>query len=178
LLKLNTRACKVTLVVKKRRARDARETRRILLHLPRCQDSVFIAPWEDITNPNCPLLCLHLTLTLEKPPTVYAGVLFLRHVRRGKMSFLEPLRTLYSLDTLDSRLTTSSKTPSHKPDDSIAEAKLPGQSIVSKSNREQLLRVQPSRWNTKEFYFYYLCFLTIPFFMVKSVYDVSKGTTS
>ena len=151
-----------------------------LLHLPQCQDFVSIAPvYRDITNTNRrPLLCLDLTLTLERTTTVCSRVLCLGHVRRAEMSFLEPLRTLYSLDTLDSRLTTSSKTPSVKPDNSIAEAKLPAQNIVSKSNREQLPRVQPSRWNTKEFYFYYLCFLTIPIFMVKSVYDVSKGIFS
>lgn len=38
---------------------------------------------------------------------------------------------------------------------------------------QKLPDAQPSKWNTPEYYFYYLCFLTIPFFMVKSVYDVS-----
>jgi len=37
-----------------------------------------------------------------------------------------------------------------------------------------LSTAQPSKWNTYEFYFYYLCFLIIPFFMAKSVYDVSQ----
>ncbi|WPG98129.1 glycerol uptake protein 1 [Acrodontium crateriforme] len=33
---------------------------------------------------------------------------------------------------------------------------------------------QPSKWTTPEYFLYYLAFLTIPFFMFKSVYDVSK----
>ncbi|SMQ55093.1 unnamed protein product [Zymoseptoria tritici ST99CH_3D7] len=33
---------------------------------------------------------------------------------------------------------------------------------------------QPSKWNTPEYYLYYLVFLTIPFMMFKSVYDVSQ----
>lgn len=32
---------------------------------------------------------------------------------------------------------------------------------------------QPSKWNTPEYYFYGLVFLTIPLLMVKSAYDVS-----
>jgi hypothetical protein len=38
---------------------------------------------------------------------------------------------------------------------------------------QRLPDAQPSKWNTPEYYLYYLCFLTIPFLMVKSVYDVS-----
>lgn len=94
------------------------------------------------------------------------------------MTFFESLKTLYSLDTLDSRLDTSSKTPSRNPEASIAEAKLPAQSVLQKENPDRLPDVQPSKWKTKEFFFYYFVFLTIPIFMVKSVYDVSKGTAT
>jgi len=38
---------------------------------------------------------------------------------------------------------------------------------------QRLPDARPSKWNTPEYYLYYLCFLTIPFMMVKSVYDVS-----
>ena len=38
---------------------------------------------------------------------------------------------------------------------------------------QRLPDAQPSKWNTPEYYLYYLCFLTIPALMVKSVYDVS-----
>jgi hypothetical protein len=44
--------------------------------------------------------------------------------------------------------------------------------FASKSG-QRLPDAQPSKWNTPEYYLYYLCFLTIPFLMVKSVYDVS-----
>lgn len=54
---------------------------------------------------------------------------------------------LYKAETLDTRF--ASKTGQRLPD------------------------ARPSKWNTPEYYFYYLCFLTIPFLMVKSVYDVS-----
>ena len=92
------------------------------------------------------------------------------------MSWLTFLKKLYSLDTLDTRFTTSSKTP-HKltTDATIADAKLPAQQTLQTEKNTQLPRTQPSQWNTPEFYFYYLCFLTIPVFMVKAVYDVSQG---
>ena len=39
---------------------------------------------------------------------------------------------------------------------------------------ESLPHAPSSRWKTPEYYFYYACFLTIPFFMFKSVYDISQ----
>jgi hypothetical protein len=39
---------------------------------------------------------------------------------------------------------------------------------------QSLPKAQPSKWNTPEYYIYYLFFLTIPPLMFKSVYDVSK----
>lgn len=57
------------------------------------------------------------------------------------------LGRLYKAETLDTRF--ASKTGQRLPD------------------------AQPSKWNTPEYYFYYLCLLTIPPLMVKSVYDVS-----
>lgn len=97
------------------------------------------------------------------------------HVVVASMSFLRDLKSLYSLDTLDTRLTSSSRTPHKSTEASIAEAKLPAQNVLHKGDQNKLPHAQPSRWNTPEFYFYYFIFLTIPFFMVKSVYDVSKG---
>jgi hypothetical protein len=38
---------------------------------------------------------------------------------------------------------------------------------------QKLPNAQPSKWNTPEYWFYFLCLLTIPILMVKSVYDVS-----
>jgi len=92
------------------------------------------------------------------------------------MSWLSFFERLYSLDTLDTRFTTSAKTP-HKlaADPSIAEGKPPAQTTLQAGSNERPIRTHPSLWNTTEFYVYYLFFLTIPIFMVKAVYDVSKG---
>lgn len=94
------------------------------------------------------------------------------------MQWLQTLQRLFSLDTLDTRFTTSSKTPPRKATDSIATEKpsvqqplgRPGESVEA----ESLPGAQASRWQTPEFYFYYLCFLTIPPLMFKAVYDVSQ----
>ena len=58
------------------------------------------------------------------------------------------LRDLYKVETLDTRFTPSTPGP--------------------------LAKAQPSKWNTPEYYIYYAFFLTIPFLMFKSVYDVSQ----
>lgn len=42
------------------------------------------------------------------------------------------------------------------------------------ANPGPLAKAQPSKWKTPEYYVYYLFFLTIPFLMFKSVYDVSQ----
>lgn len=93
------------------------------------------------------------------------------------MTVLSFFKKLYSLDTLDTRFTTSTKTP-HKltTEASIADTKLPAQQVLQSGKNDRLPGTQPSKWNTKEFYFYYLCFLTIPIFMVKAVYDVSQDS--
>jgi len=39
---------------------------------------------------------------------------------------------------------------------------------------ESLPHAQPSRWKSPEYYLYYAVFLTIPFLMFKSVWDVSQ----
>lgn len=57
------------------------------------------------------------------------------------------LKDLYKVETLDTRFSSKDGQP--------------------------LPNAQPSKWNTPEYYIYYLAFLTIPFFMFKSVYDVS-----
>jgi protein-cysteine N-palmitoyltransferase HHAT len=81
-------------------------------------------------------------------------------------SLLRGLQRLYSLDTLDTRLTVSSST-----------------SIKSSQQRDARAQqiaadAQPSRWNTPEFYFYYFVFLTVVPMMFKTVIDVSQGIMS
>lgn len=58
------------------------------------------------------------------------------------------IRDLYKVETLDTRFNAASPSP--------------------------LPNAQSSKWNTPEYYIYYLFFATIPAMMFKSVYDVSK----
>lgn len=95
------------------------------------------------------------------------------------MSLLHTVRRLYSLDTLDTRFTTSSTTPvqnaatEHGVDTSKPAVQKDGQRNARQS--ESLPGVQPSRWRTPEYYFYYLVFIAIVPLMFKVPYDVSKG---
>lgn len=95
------------------------------------------------------------------------------------MSWLRFAKHIYSLDTLDTRFTAAVETDrkSRENGHSIANVKLPAQEILSSSKQKShdFADVQPSRWRSKEFYFYALCFIVIPPLMCKSVYDASKG---
>lgn len=86
-------------------------------------------------------------------------------------SLIQGLRRLYSLDTLDTRLTTSSTTPIK-----TAVADSTRDPTAGKDARAQEIasRAQPSKWNTPEFYFYYFVFLTVVPMMFKTVMDVSQ----
>ncbi|KAF2862152.1 MBOAT-domain-containing protein [Piedraia hortae CBS 480.64] len=46
--------------------------------------------------------------------------------------------------------------------------------FAAKNNGEPLPYSRPSRWKSTEFYCYYFGFMVVPFFMFKSVYDVSQ----
>lgn len=76
------------------------------------------------------------------------------------MSALHYVGRLYSVETLDTRFTTSSKTPSsnakpHRIEKGVSEA-------------------SKSRWTTLEFYVYYLVILVAIPLMFKAAYDVSN----
>jgi hypothetical protein len=95
------------------------------------------------------------------------------------MMWLQYLRQLYSLDTLDTRFIISSTAP---PKQALNELRLdptrPSPQQVKLSNGKPTKSVegtQPSRWRTPEFYIYYFVFITAIPFMFKVVYDVSKG---
>ncbi|EFE42153.1 hypothetical protein TRV_03105 [Trichophyton verrucosum HKI 0517] len=94
------------------------------------------------------------------------------------MGVIRWLRRLYSLDTLDTRFTVSSTTPIKAVTTSSHDA-APGSSS-SDADGKRLESVKagapPSRWNTVEFYFYYLAFLTIVPLMFKAVIDISQPT--
>jgi hypothetical protein len=87
------------------------------------------------------------------------------------------IRQLYSLDTLDTRFIVPATAP---PKEALEDAKLdPAGPIPIKEGRGGIKHThndtQPPRWNTPEFYFYYVAIATSVFFMFKSVLDVSKG---
>lgn len=74
---------------------------------------------------------------------------------------------LYSLDTLDTRFTTSSKTPSSnaKP--------ITGHGSANQMEKAVSEASKP-KWTTLEFYIYYLIILIAIPSMFKAAYDVSK----
>jgi hypothetical protein len=74
------------------------------------------------------------------------------------------LRRVYSLDTLDTRF-TSSATPAH------------ANTRPSKDARANVIAqgASPSLWRTPEFFVYYLFFIILVPLMFKTVIDVSKG---
>jgi hypothetical protein len=90
---------------------------------------------------------------------------------------LNALGKLFSLETLDTRFIVPATAP---PKEALEQAAvdpanpLPVQNGRSKG-RGSIDDVQPSRWNTPEFYIYYVSIGLSVFFMCKSVIDVSKG---
>lgn len=77
------------------------------------------------------------------------------------------LRRVYSLDTLDTRF-TSSATPAHT-----------NTRPSSKDTRNATTQgASPSLWRTPEFFVYYLFFIILVPLMFKTVIDVSKGKCS
>jgi hypothetical protein len=86
-------------------------------------------------------------------------------------------RQLYSLDTLDTRFIVPATAP---PKEALEEAQAdPAKPLPVPSGRPENSNpaesAQSALWNTPEFYFYYIVFMTAIPLMIKSVYDVSKG---
>lgn len=92
----------------------------------------------------------------------------------SNMSLLWSFKRLYSLDTLDTRFTHSSKVPIQvtKSEDGIDISK---PAVRENGRAETRQNVHPSRWNTLEYYFYYFIFLTIVPLMFYVPYSISKG---
>lgn len=84
------------------------------------------------------------------------------------MTILNYVGRLYSLDTLDTRFTTSSKSSSSN----VTPAT--GHGSANKIDQGVLAASQP-RWTTLEFYIYYLIILVAIPSMFKAAYDVSTG---
>jgi hypothetical protein len=90
---------------------------------------------------------------------------------------LQFFRQLYSLDTLDTRFVVPATAP---PKEALRDAELdpagplPAQDIKGKS-RDVRDNVQPSRWNTPEFYVYYVSISASIFMMFYLVLQCSKS---
>lgn len=82
-------------------------------------------------------------------------------------------KDLYSLDTLDTRLTTSSKTPSK--DAVELSAKTAGKEV--KRTQDLPAGASPSKWGSPEFYLYTLVFVLCVPSMYKAVWDVSQPSS-
>ena len=89
------------------------------------------------------------------------------------MYVIRYIRQLYSLDTLDTRFTTSARTPLTKTTSESASTSAPPQEKV---NAVAEFGTRPSKWNTTEFYFYYLVFIVAIPQMFKAVIDISQRT--
>lgn len=81
------------------------------------------------------------------------------------MSAWRHLQRIYSLDTLDTRFTTSAKTPPNASGEVSRD---------TKEKQDVACGARASRWNTPEYYFYYLVFLTVVPLMFYVPYTVSR----
>lgn len=136
----------------------------------------------------CPLqrsgtICAKNTLVLasaDKPrtlfPTLINGALVIAtcHLQQHAMSILQYAGRLYSLDTLDSRFTSSSGTPPSRIDPARPSPN-DSQSFSTKSRGEDAAKgASPPRWRTPEYMYHGLIFLVAVPLMFKTVYDVSQ----
>lgn len=88
------------------------------------------------------------------------------------MSPLSFLRSVYTLDTLDTRFTTSSVT-SYK---TVIDSR--GEENVKDAQKEKIAsRAEPSKWNTPEFYLYLGVVFTCVPLMLWIPYTVSRRMT-
>lgn len=84
-------------------------------------------------------------------------------------SLLSWLRRLYSLDTLDTRFTTSATAPANSASDTRPPSAKDARANAIAQNAPAPL------WRTPEFFVYYLFFITLVPLMFKTVVDASKG---
>lgn len=97
------------------------------------------------------------------------------------MSLFSYVKSIYALDTIDTRFTSSSSTPYRTVIDSRNDPATLGVKrddskggIGVKTDRSGRPIAQPSKWKTPEFYFYYFVFVTIVPYMFWVAYDVSR----
>lgn len=92
------------------------------------------------------------------------------------MGLLCWLRRLYSLDTLDSRFTVSSNAPLKDAAESRPQGAAKGGSGAAAAAATRTGDdTHPSKWNTLEFYVYFVVVFLAVVMMFKTVIGVSKG---
>jgi len=94
------------------------------------------------------------------------------------MSFLYLVKRLYSLDTLDTRFTHSSKVPVRNVSSErgvVTPKPAAGDDGDVAKQASNLPVTQPSRWNTFEYYVYYFVFVVMVPLMFYVPYSVSTG---
>ncbi len=87
---------------------------------------------------------------------------------------LSLIGSVYNLDTLDTRFTT----PSSVPYNARSTASADERKDKRDDGRQATTPTSPSRWDTLEFYFYYLVFLVAVPYMFWVAYDVSRRTSA
>ncbi|EEP76154.1 GUP1 protein [Uncinocarpus reesii 1704] len=87
----------------------------------------------------------------------------------AKMSLLTWLRRLYSLDILDTRFTVSATTPPN-----LAASQNHTRTQDAATSKQPKNGASPPRWNTPEFYIYYVVFIVAVPLMFKTAIDVSQ----
>ena len=90
------------------------------------------------------------------------------------MGLLHWLRRLYSLDALDSRFTVSSNAPLKHAAESRSQGR-GGSGVAGSGTGTGKNDASRSKWNTPEFYVYYVVFLLAVPMMFKAVIEVSQG---
>ena len=101
------------------------------------------------------------------------GTCRIQHV----MSFLQYAGRLFSVETLDTRFTTSSSSPPSRIDSaspSPAEASFKNLGQGRNGGRDIASKASPPRWKSPEFIYHGLVFLVVVPLMFKTVYEVSK----
>jgi len=90
--------------------------------------------------------------------------------------WLKYIRQLYSLDTLDTRFIVPA---THPPKEALELRELdPGTPLPERNGQakgREEERLEPSRWNTSEFYFYIAVLAYAIYFMFAKNVEVSKG---
>lgn len=96
------------------------------------------------------------------------------HAEQHAMSLLRYAGRLYSLDTLDSRFTTSTKTPPSPTDPPTPSLNDTGFRKRGTGGERIDEGASSPRWRSPEFMYHGLMFVVIVPLMFKTVYDVSK----